>query len=426
MKLRCPRCEKKLSIADKYAGRAIRCPACNRGFTVPKLEQAAGPVSEIDLAGLAALEVGTQQLTEEEREQLEAERLQTPTEPGVRVCPHCGAKVKAVDATVEILCSHCWKNIPAPQATSSYGGKKIKGLKEIGAFNRGGFYSEIGNATTYPLSALGSIMTAALVAFLAGVVPVVFLTGASNVMNFSNVGTAQEAEQADLSGIPAILTLIFTVEIIFFAAVAIHAFFDIVRSTGIGEDAAPKLSWAPGTLAKSAVSYIVLLIYIGVSMFVVGYLTLDVDITDALMNENPEAIVQGGDAFLVGALIVCFLIPMQLIGMSLGNVGQAMNVINVAKSIAKTHVHYLFLVLLLSVFGVIFAGGFAMLLFSWFIPQVSEMLAGSGEGKLGQVSLALLAWGIVMACFFYGSYILARMHGLFVRSFRKKLLFGTD
>lgn len=426
MKLRCPRCEQKLSIADQYAGRSIRCPACNRGFTVPKLEQAAGPKSEIDLAGLAALEAGTQQLSEEEREQLETQAaVSDEAQTGVRVCPHCGARVKSSDPTVDILCSHCWKGIPATQG-GGLGQKKIKQRVEIGAFGKGGFYSEIGNSTTYPLSAFGSIMSAALFAFLAGVAPVVVLTGAANVMTFSQVGTAQEHDKADLSGIPAILTLIFTVEIIFFAAVAIHAFFDIVRSTGIGEDAAPKLTWSPSNLSKSVGSYLVLLAYVGITVFVVGYLTLDFDVTGALMSGDLNEFIHGGTAFIVGVVIVCSLIPMQLIGMSLGNVSQSMNLVRVFKSIAKTHVHYLFLVLLLAVFGGMFAAGFAALLFSWFIPQVSEMLTGSGEGKLGQVALALLAWGVVMACFFYGSYILARMHGLFVRSFRKKLLFGTD
>lgn len=425
MKLRCPRCEKKLSIADKYAGRAIRCPACNRGFTVPKLEQAAGPAADIDLASLAALETGTQQMTDEEREQLEAQAAGVETEPGVRVCPHCGAKVKSNDPTVEILCSHCWKGIPATQG-GGFGGKKIKKQVEIGAFGRGGFYAEIGNATSYPTSALGSIMTAALVAFLSGVVPVVFLTGAANVMTFSQVGTSHESDKADLSTIPTILTIIFTVEIIFFAAVAIHSFFDIVRSTGIGEDGAPKLTWSPSSLSKSVVSYLVLLAYIGISLFVVGYLTLDFDVVDTLIGQHWDNFANGGTAFIVGAVIVLSLVPMQLIGLSLGNVGQAMNVVNVAKSIGKTHVHYLFLLLVVAVFGSMFVGGFGALLFSWFIPQVSDMLSGSGEGKLAQVALALLAWGVVMACFFYGAYILARIHGLFVRSFRKKLLFGTS
>ncbi|HPF37454.1 MAG TPA: hypothetical protein P5081_18160 [Phycisphaerae bacterium] len=426
MKLRCPRCEKKLSIADKYAGRAIRCPACNRGFTVPKLEQAAGPAAELDLAGLAALEAGTQQLTDEEREHLESQAAGVETEPGVRVCPSCGAKTKSSDPNIEILCSHCWKAIPAQTASGGYGGKKIKKHVEIGALSRGGFYSEIGNAIGYPLSALSSILTAALVAFLAGVVPVVFITGASNVMTFSNVGTSRENEAADLSSIPAILSMLFTAEIIFFAAVAIHSFFDIVRSTGIGEDGAPKLTWAPAQLSKSVVSYLVLLVYLCVSMYIVAFLTLPFDPIETVLAGDVGKFFDGGTPFFIGVAIVTFLIPMQLIGLSLGNVQQVMNVVNVAKSIVKTHVHYIFLCLLLAVFGSMFVGGFGALLFTWFIPQVSEMVEKSGEGALGKVAIALLAWGVVMACFFYGSYILARIHGLFVRSFRKKLLFGTD
>lgn len=429
MKIRCPRCEKKLSIADKYAGMAIRCPACNRGFNVPKMEQAVavGGVSELDLSTLAAAEARTSQLTEEEMAAIDG-TAEEQLDPGIRICPHCQSKVKAIDPTVEALCSHCWKAIPALNAGGGLGGKKIKGQKEINAFGRGGFYMEIGNAITFPLSAVGSIITAALVAFGAAVIPVVLMTLAANTVSLSNVGTAQENDAVDLGNIPGTLTLIFFAEVIYFSAVGVHVFFDVVRSTGVGEDAAPALTWSPNALGKSVSAFLILYVYLTALNYVLIFLTLGDPV------ELLSKVAETGDMtpllaavvpYIAGLVLIAFLIPMYLIGISLGSIGQALNPVNVFKSVGRTHVHYLFLVLIVLLLGVLFQFGFFAILFGWFIPQVSTMIAGSGEGKLGTVTLAMLAWGVVMGAFFYGIYVLARLHGLFARTFRKKLAFGT-
>ena len=429
MKIRCPRCEKKLSIADKYAGLAIRCPACNRGFNVPKLAEAMASTGggELDLSTLAAAEARTTQMTEEELAAFQGSAAET-VEPGIRICPHCQSKVKAEDPTVEALCSHCWKSIPAV-GTGGLGGKKVKSAREVNAFGRGGFYTEIGNAVMYPTTALGSIVTAAIVAFLAAVLPVVLLTGAANVMSFSNVGTAQEGEAVDLGHVPSTLTMIFVVEIIYFSAVGIHVFFDVVRSTGVGEDAAPRLTWSPNSLGKSVTAYLALLVYVSVLTYIVAWLTLPSDPTEMIMTAastgDLSPLLVSVVPYMIGLLLIAFLIPMYLIGISIGTIGQALNPVNVFKSVGRTHVHYLFLVLIVSVLGTLFQFGFVALLFGWFIPNVSKMIAGSGEGKIGQVALAMLVWGGVMAAFFYGIYVIARLHGLFVRTFRKRLLFGT-
>ncbi|MFQ5412804.1 MAG: hypothetical protein ACE5EC_10930, partial [Phycisphaerae bacterium] len=62
MKLRCPRCQKKLAVPDRYMGKAIRCPACNKAFNVPKSKSPwAGPIGnvELDLEDLAKIEAAT-------------------------------------------------------------------------------------------------------------------------------------------------------------------------------------------------------------------------------------------------------------------------------------------------------------------------------------------------------------------------------
>jgi len=429
MKLRCPRCEKKLSVPDKYAGKTIRCPACNRGLKVPKPQTAVAGDSGLDLEGLAALEAQTTQMSDEERAGAE-EALQSAAEAGedlLRVCPHCNAKVKADDPGVEILCSHCWKAIPAT-AGGELGGKVRFKRKTVSATGAGGFYSELAASVTYPVPALSSLMTAAGIAFLAALLPVVVMTGGAQLMEQSAVGTEQGVQQADLSNVQMVLIAVFSTEIFFFAAVAIHAFFDVARTTSIGDDRAPKLSFSPNQWGKSFVSYVVLAAYFAIATYVVAVLTIGGDgFQEYLFKGNVKGLLaEGGTSFGVGMVIVTFFIPMNLLGISLGTIGQALNPANIFKSFGKTHVHYVFLVLILAVYGGLFGFAFVSILFDWFIPKIETMRAGSSEGELLDVALPLLAWGVVMAFFFYGTYVLARLHGLFARSFRKHLYFGTQ
>jgi hypothetical protein len=116
---------------------------------------------------------------------------------------------------------------------------------------------------------------------------------------------------------------------------------------------------------------------------------------------------------------------MNLLGLGLGSVVQAVNPVRVLKSIGRTHAHYVFLVVLLAVYGILFASAFTALIFEWFIPQVGDMVSGAAEGDVLRVAVSLIAWGVVMAFYFFGTYVLARMHGVFALSFRKKLEFGA-
>ncbi len=200
MKIRCPRCEKKLSVPDKYAGKAIRCPACNRGLKVPKPQTAVAGDSGLDLEGLAALEAQTTQMSEEERTDAE-EAMQGAVEAGdglFRVCPSCNVKVRADDPTVEVLCSHCWKPIPAT-AGGELAGKTRRKQKTVSATGAGGFYSELASSVMYPVPALSSLMTAAGIAFLAALLPVVVMTAGAQLMEQGNVGTEHNLAVAEVA-----------------------------------------------------------------------------------------------------------------------------------------------------------------------------------------------------------------------------------
>ena len=434
MKIRCPRCEKLLSIPEKYAGKAIRCPGCNQAFKVPALTAAVGGSGGggVDLEDLARLERGTSQLSEEELAAHAAQQAgeadaEAEARSGFRTCPHCQKKTKATNLNVDLLCSHCWKPIPALGEGGGLGRKAIKQAStEVKATGKGGFYTEIGSAFAYPIPAVSSILSASGIAFLAAMLPVLIITGGSNLMEQSNVGTVEGVQEADLSSVQILLMGIFAVEIFLFSAIAIHSFFDVVRTTGVSDDQPPKLTFSPNQWGKSFLSYLILCAYYAVMTYLVSVLTLKEDLIEYITEGRVQALIEdSGAPFAVGMFIVSFFIPMNLIGISLGNIGQALNPVNVAKSVGFTHVHYIFLVLILSVYGGLFGYSFSAILFDWFIPQLKGMQESSTQGKLLDVALPLLAWGGVMTIFFYGTYVLGRLHGLFVRSFRKRLLFGT-
>lgn len=431
MKLRCPRCEKVLNVPEKYAGKAIRCPACNRGFQVPEMKQTAvgaGGGGGLNLEDLARLEQNTQQLSDEEREDIEAKAAASDAahaDPNLRICPSCGAKTRSEDPKVDILCSHCWKPIPATAGGGLESGRKVKQTKKYQPFSKGGFYTEIGTAMLYPVSALWSILTSGGIAVIAGILPVAVVTVAANVMTLSNVGTAKEDEAADLSGAAFLVFSVFMVEVIFFSGVAIHTFFDVVRSTSIGDDAPPKMTWNLGDIAKSTMSWLALVFFYGAILKVIEFLFVsDEAIESLVLKQDWKAMLQI-TPYVAATLTYNFFYPMMLIGLALGKLPDAMNLVKVAKSIFRTHLHYVFLLVLVTLYLIIMLTGFGMLLFNYMIPKIAGMAGSAGAGALGGVALALLSWGLVMSFFFYGTYIVARLHGLFVRSFRDRLEFGT-
>lgn len=433
MKLRCPRCQKKLSIPDKYAGKTIRCPACQKPFAVPKLTAGVGTQLEsakLDLEGLASLERATSEMGEEElaqaQAQVDAQRAADAQAAGknVRVCPNCGKPTQIDDPHAEVLCSHCWQTIPA----LIKGETLARGRAGVGG--PGAFYGELAGCIAYPVPALSSLATAAGIAIAAALVPVVVMTALHYVMAQGNVGLAgAENIKTDLSGVQWILVAIFGLEIAFYAAVALHVFLDVIRASVIGNKAPPTLGWSPASWSKSVAGYFVLLVYYAVATSLVLLLTYP-EGSDALIEEIKKGQVipvlkKAGTPFAVGMLIISLGVPMNLLGFGLGTVVQAMNPVRVFKSIARTHVHYLFLVLLLCVYGILFASAFLAIVFDWFIPKVQTMVAGAAAGEIVQVALALVAWGVVMAFYFFGNYVLARLHGIFALSFRKELEFGT-
>jgi DNA-directed RNA polymerase subunit RPC12/RpoP len=269
MKLRCPRCEKKLDVPDKFAGKAIRCPACNRAFTVPKAKVAVsgpGMDANLDLEGLAALESRSTQLGEEEmaahQADAQAKAVAGNGRPGVRTCPNCGKETKVKDPYSEILCSHCWQPIPGLIQGDAYdtGGVKLVGYK--GNLDKGsvGFYTGLTTSMAYPTQALASLLVAILIAIGIILFPVALMTGVAKATMQSGVGSLEGVQEADLSGVQIFLRGVFLVEVLFFSAVGVHAFLDVIRTTAIGQEKPPTLVWNPGSWGSSVVGYVALVI----------------------------------------------------------------------------------------------------------------------------------------------------------------------
>jgi len=433
MKLRCPRCQHKLSVPDKYAGRGVRCPACNKPFNVPRIrtaEQGGPDRAALDLEGLASLEAQSSEMGAKELAAAQAVLRQQAAKAGgdrkVRTCPNCQKETAVDDPYLEILCSHCWSPIPALVKGSAPGKGPVSAGQTLRATRTGGFYAELSSCLAYPIPAMGSILTAAAAAFLAGLVPLAVMTGLSHVMEQGTVGTPEGVQKADLSGLAIMVLGIFGAELFFFAAVAMHMFLDVIRASAVGTERPPNLVWNPSQWGNSFVGYLVLVVYFAV--MVAGLLTLTLPDGVRVLLETRDAMAvmrQAGGGLLVGLIVICFGIPMNLMGMALGTVPQAINPVRVLRSIAQTHAHYVFLVLVVSVYGVFFGGAFWTIVHDWFLPRIGGLAAGARTGDLVKVAMALASWGLVMAFYFYGTYVLARLHGLFTRSFREELAFGT-
>ena len=318
-----------------------------------------------------------------------------------------------------------------PGAVCERGGATVRGGEVDGrvvrrALGAGGFYAELVSCLTYPIPALGSLATAAAAGIGGGLVPVVVMTALTGLMQQGYVGTVREGQKADLTGVSMLLMGIFALELFVFSAIALHLFLDVMRASSIGTPRPPALSWSPSQWGKSFVGYLAFVVYYLVVTYILATLTLDDGVRTLQRNRDLFSLMGSGGQYLVwGLALLSFGVPMNFLGLGMGTMTQAVNPVRVARSIIKTHVHYVFLVLMLCFYGIVFGGMFWAVAHDWFVPQISKMAAGTKEGDLVQVALAMLSWGGVVALYFYGTFVLGRLFGLFARTFRKDLLFGT-
>jgi hypothetical protein len=277
---------------------------------------------------------------------------------------------------------------------------------------------------TYPIPALGSIMTAAGVALAAGLIPLAVVSSLTYVMEQSNYGYDQT--KTDLSKLSLMVLGTFAFEVFFFSAVALHTFLDVIRATSIGQDKPPSLTWSPNQWGKSFAGYVALVVYYIAMICLILTILVPGGVPVLWKTLRASDILRaGGPGLIIGMVVISLGVPMNLLGMAMGNVIQAVNPSRVTKSIGRTHVHYVFLLLLAGMFGICFGAAFWSIVHDWFVPQIEKMVRGSKEGNLTLVAFGLLAWAAVMCFYFYGAYVMGRLFGSFARSFRRDLDFGT-
>lgn len=429
MRVRCPKCRKKLNVSDKLAGKGVRCPACRAAFRLPEAQAAVGGIDvdhDLDLEGLADVESQSSVLSKREIARALREQTDTKQEDETRrTCPNCQKSIIVQDPYAEVLCSQCWQTIPA--RIKGRAGEVVAPKSRVTSKAVAGFYAGLVSCLTYPLPAIGSLLTAALIAFAGGLVPAAVMTGGVKLMEQSNVGTQEGVSGGDLSGVTSLLLAVFSIEMVFFSAVALHAFLDVVRATAIRTDRPPNLSWSPRDWGKSFFAYLAIAAYFAIAAYLVASICADGSVSEYLLRGRfKEMMASGGTGMIVGFVVISAVLPMALIGVSLASITSGLNPANILKSIGKTHGHYAFLLALLCVYGAMFVAAFSAILFDWFMPKFDAMVRGSTQGDLVEVALSLIAWGAVMGVFYYGTYVLARLHGLFARAFRKRLAFGMD
>ncbi|MCK6457600.1 MAG: zinc-ribbon domain-containing protein [Phycisphaerae bacterium] len=425
MKLRCPRCQSKIAVPDDWVGRTIRCKGCNKAFTVPRPTRTIVPTKTdagLDLEGLAALERGAEEIdakvaAEAERELREVRARSGEIQTGVRTCPFCGKRVEAPDPTLDVLCSGCWQTIPAATRAVKPKSDREARLREQAS---GSFYGTIATVFTYPFGAVGSLLSGAIVSIAIILLPVALLVGLARTVEQGRTGLPGGGGPEYLEGIRNGVTAFFYLEILFFAAVGVHAFLDVIRTTAVGQEKPPGLVWNPSQWGSSILAYLSLLAYYGLCAVIVlwlsgrGQFAIPTTVAEFRALLTPTVIVV--------AAIFTFFVPMNLIGMSVFTIPRGLNPMNVANSILRTHVHYVFLVLLVLTCLTIYVIAFVSVL-AWFGGVVRATSAAAGAGDLVELAAGLLSWGLVMAFGVYGVYALGRMLGLFARSYRRDLMF---
>jgi hypothetical protein len=223
-----------------------------------------------------------------------------------------------------------------------------------------------------------------------------------------------------LSGVQKAFVGFVLLEVLFFLAVGVHAFLDVVRTTAIGTDRPPELVWNPSQWGNSILAYLALLAYY--ALF--GVVALWVSGKGEF--HFPTTIAELRDRLTPGVILVAafftFVVPMHLIGIATSTIVRGLNPVNVGKSMAGTHVNYVFLFLLVAVYAVMFGMAFSGVV-GWFAGVLERTSVAAGAGNVVQAAAGLLSWGAVIGFGFYGIYFLGRLHGLFARTFRKQLAF---
>ncbi|MBN1342179.1 MAG: hypothetical protein JXQ73_05845 [Phycisphaerae bacterium] len=410
----CDRCDQKLKVPDDWGGRRVRCKGCNRVLKVPD------PVtsqldSSIDLAALKAGQEGPddQIVTEfapiPRASRSEAIRRRAMQDELAVTCPHCGKVIKVEDPYVEVLCSSCWKAVPPLKE-----GEQIAKASSRGS-GAAAFYDEILSVFTYPIDAMGSILLGMLVAGGAILLPIGLV-----LMFVMGVALNPIAPEADISWVPVLLAAMFVFEGVYFAGMGYSGLLDAARNTVVESDKPPDLPWNLGTIGSGIVGYLTLLVayalvFLGVNHLVSGgEFVVPKSLDDAKQIMSPVSIA--------ALCLLTFTVPMTIIGLALMPGLGGMSPGRILRSIAGTIVHYLFLFAVVVFMLGIYLGIMSSVI-GWAIDTLLIVIREGIEKGIGSLLMGLFAWTILIGAGLYCALMMGRLHGLFARTFRRKLAF---
>jgi hypothetical protein len=231
-------------------------------------------------------------------------------------------------------------------------------------------------------------------------------------------------EEEELTGLASSVMIFFYVEVAFFALLGLQALVESARVSAVGEDKPPPLVWNPQSWGESLIGIVAIMFINAAVMF--GVLSVTVPeatgwFTDPAAIDMTKLKVPAVIG-TIGLLVV--LLPMSIVGLTCGKLSQALSPIRIVKSITKTHMHYLFLLMMFSVLMVLFFG-VGMVVVNWFGGEIKYLQIAVQTGEVGEVAKKMMSWGIVMAIGLYSVYVVGRLIGLFGRSYRKKILFNS-
>ncbi len=408
----CDRCGQALRVPDDWAGRRVRCRGCNRVLKVP--DPVTGQLdSSVDFDALTGEAGGPDDgIVTDFAPIPKASRSAAGKDEDDKLkvtCPHCGKVIKVQDPYSEILCSSCWKPVPPIQASEDY---KIGGGAGRGA---AAFYDEIVGVFGYPMGGLGSILAGMLAAGGAILVPVMII-----LMFVMGVALNPIAPEANVSWVPILLVAMFLVEGVYFAGMGYSALLDSAGNTVVDNDKPPTLTWNLTTVGSGIVGYVTLVLVYGLVFVGVNYAVSGGEFAIPTSVEQVRQLMS--PVSILALVLLTFTVPMAVIGLCLSPGLDGLSPGRIIRSIAGTIVHYLLLVVVVCLVLGVYLGIMSSVI-AWAIDTLMIVLRkGISEG-LVSLLLGLVAWMILIGSGLYCALMMGRLHGLFARTFRSKLVF---
>lgn len=428
--VQCPRCHSSFKVADKYAGKTIKCPACNKPIHLPepKPSPEEDPSQGMDFGSMEAIEEGGETLEFRRsrwRRRMSLKEAKAaagpaadddkPRDPNIRVCPFCGTQAVASDPYSEILCKECDKPIPGLEQGAMEAGVRYADSLVGRSTVQINFYTGFGSALLYPVPALMWILLGMAVALAAIVVP------AGAILSFTAGSSLNPiSEKADVTWVGLFVAIMFVIEGVYFSMVNYHILVDSIRTTASGGEVPPALTWSPASLGAMILGYIALMLYyVAVVAFLLwwaGQGTIDFSQTQVMLNRLRSP---GNLAVLA---ILTFMVPMNLIGLASGHTIDGINPVRVGRSIAGVGGHYVFLFLIVLFYFGLYVGIVAGVM-SWAGTAIVNAVRNGIQQGIQALAMGLLAWAVVIGLGFFISYSLGRILGLFARTYKDKLDF---